>query len=252
MFKLKEICTCNHCLKTCEGIHEIDKSKWFHFRKKLNDEETDLTNSVDFCPDCAKLLTEELRKYNGAPVIPVDSLKGEIHNSYRHMYLDIYASAIMYLIKMNSDEASLLMHNISLLPGKVTVVDQTEHNYSRELKLRINDEGIFISINGTNVTLKSYWREISHQSKTTAISKSDIVSFLDEVSTSTQGTPLFRDCIMPHDHDAFTVSFLLSTVNDMADSFLDVWGEHLTDFFKKLIERIKSQIVTLDIIRERK
>jgi hypothetical protein len=153
---------------------------------------------------------------------------------------------------MNSDEAALLMHNISLLPGKVTVADQTEHDYSRELKLHINDEEIFILINGTNVTLKSYWKEISHQSKITAISKSDIVSFLDEVSRSTQGTPLFRDCIMPHDHDAFTVSFLLSTINDMADSFLDVWGEYLTDFFKKLIERIKSQIVTLDIIRERK
>lgn len=217
MIEIKEICTCNHCLKTCESMQEIEKSKWFHFRKKLNDDETDLTNSVDFCPDCAKLLTEELRKYNGAPVIPMDSLKWEIHNSYRRMYLDIYASVIMYLIKMNMDEVSSLVHHISLLPGKVTVTDRTEHNFSRELKLHINDEEIFILINGYDVTLKSHWREISHQSKTDTISKSDIVSFLNEVSASTQGTPLFRDCIMPHDHDAFTVSFLLSTINDIAD-----------------------------------
>lgn len=134
----------------------------------------------------------------------------------------------------------------------MTVTDQTELNFSRELKLHINDEEIFILINGYDVVLKSRWREISHQSKTNTISKSNIVSFLDEVSTSTEGTPLFRDCIMPHVHDAFTVSFLLSTINDIADSFLDEWDEYVTDFFKKLIERIKSQIVALDIIRERK
>ena len=248
MIEIKEICTCNHCLKTVEGIQAINKSKWFHFRKKLNDDETDLTNSVDFCPDCAKLLAEKLKDYLGINDTRDihSSIEEEIANVYKYMYLDIYAMTILFVIKKTPNETQQLMYVLSSLPGKVSMVIHENvftgsNQVTHKFEFNFNDLVVIVTQTGKHVTISSL---TSHDEwDADDVTLSTISGFLAYIKAPIDVIP--QPNIYPKNADSCTISYLLSRV-----SLMDECTNSTThSFIEDAIVRIKEAIISIDIIR---
>ena len=201
MIELKEICTCNHCLKTCEGMQAIDKSKWFHFRKKLNDNETDLTNSVDFCPDCAKLLASELRKYmSNVDYGHLDKTELEIQNIYIELYLNIYAAVLMYIIQGGQD----LLDFIDAIPGKVTFSCVRKRGVV-DYEIYFNEVMVYIQQNDVTTNLRTDWKNLGVV--TTEVNEYMLREFL-----SNTGSPVnfsLSDNVYPKEPNAASIEYLI-------------------------------------------
>lgn len=209
MFELREICTCNHCLKTCEGMQEINKSKWFHFRKKLNDDETDLTNSVDFCPDCAKLLAAALREYmaNGG-YEHLGKTELEIENLYKDLYLNIYALVLMYIIKGGRD----LPDFVDAIPGEVTFSSVHKADVI-EYEISFNTLAVHIQQNGIATNLRTEWNDLTME--TNAITVHRLTMFLSSIDSPVD-LPLFYN-VYPKDSNAATIEYLTDCIRRLEE-----------------------------------
>ena len=244
MIEMKEICTCNHCLKTCDDGQIIDKSGWFHFRRKLDDDSMDLTNSVDFCPDCAKLLAKALRKYmNNADYGHLDKTELEINNIYRELYLDIYASVLMFIIQGDANNEIILGDFIDAIPGELSFKSVHRSDDVSEYEVYINTIQVYIQRNSLTTNLRTDWKNLSIV--TNEITTEYLSSFLS-YTDSPVNFALF-DNVYPKNSNACTVDYLLECIGRIEQSGCEstAKGSHIC---AKIISRIRQAI---NLIRDK-
>ena len=176
MIEMKQTCICNHCLKTCADEHMIDKTDWFHFRRTLDDDSTDLTNSVDFCPDCAKLLASALREYmSNVSYGHLDKTELEIQNLYKDLYLNIHALVLKYII----DGGEHLLDFIDAIPGKVTFSSVHKPGVV-DYEICFNKVMVYIQQNNLTTNLRTDWNNLSIE--TNAITAHRLMTFLSAIA----------------------------------------------------------------------
>lgn len=201
MIKIKQTCICNHCLKTCVDEHINDKTDWFHFRRTLDDDSTDLTNSVDFCPDCAKLLASELRKYmSSVDYGHLDKTELEIQNIYKELYLNIYAAVLMHIIQGGQD----LLDFIDAIPGKVTFSSVHKPGVV-DCEIYFNEVMVYTQQNNLTANLRTDWKNLS-------VVTNEVNEYMLKEFLSNTGSPssfsLFSN-VYPKDPNATTIDYLI-------------------------------------------
>jgi len=204
MIKIKQTCICNHCLKTCVDEHINDKTDWFHFRRTLDDDSMDLTNSVDFCPDCAKLLASELRKYmSNVDYGHLDKTELEIQNLYKDLYLNIYALVLKYII----DGGQHLLDFIDAIPGKVTFSSVHKPGVV-DCEICFNKVMVYIQQNNIATNLRTDWNYLSIE--TNAVTVHRLLTFLSAIESPVSFS-LF-DNVYPKESNATTIEYLLGCI----------------------------------------